>query len=288
VSTWTALTRQTLDNWSEDEAPRLGASLAYYAVFSMAPLLVIVIAIIGFVYKGNTVGQIQYQIESLVGAGPARTIAEAIHNASTFGHGIVATIVSVLVLMLGAAGVFSELHSTMNRIWRVPPAKRSFLMSVLIDKLTSFAMVLGIAFLLLVSMVLSTVLSAVIHYFSTLLPGAAPLWHMGDFVISLWVVTLLFAALFRYVPDTHVEWYDVWVGAIATALLFVLGRFAIGMYLGRTGVGSTFGAVGSVVVILAWVYYSSQLVFLGAEFTHVYAQRRGSRMHQTSPERRAA
>src|SRR5437016_11996492 len=277
MARWTTIIKETFDKWQADEAPRLGASLAYYAIFSMAPLLVIVIAIVGFVYSGNTVGDIQSQMESMVGPAPAKTIAEAIHNVNTFGHGIIATIISVIVLMLGAAGVFSELHSTMNKIWKAPPKNYPAVIGLLKDKFASFAMVFGVAFLLLVSMIVSAVLSAIVKYFSHLLPIAAPLWNLGDLVISLCVVTLLFAALFRYVPDTRVEWYYVWVGAIATALLFDLGKFGIGLYLGRSGIGSTFGAAGSLVVILAWVYYSSQLVFLGAEFTHVYATHHGSR-----------
>jgi len=288
IAAWIDLVKETFNKWQADEAQRLGASLAYYALFSMAPLLVIVIAIVGFVYKGNTVGEIQHQMESLVGPAPAKTIAEAVHNMNTFGHGIVATIVSLIVLMLGAADVFSELHTTMNRIWKVPPKRYPALIGLLRDKFASFAMVVGVAFLLLVSMILSAVLSAIIHYFSHLLPGAAPLWRLGDFAISLCVITLLFAALFRFVPDTRVEWHDVQVGALATALLFDIGKLGIGLYLGRSGIGSTFGAAGSVVVILAWVYYSSQLVFLGAEFTYVYATRHGRRSMKGTENQLAA
>src|ERR1051326_1509834 len=185
----------------------MGASLAYYAVFSLAPLLVIVIAIIGFIYKGNTVGHIQREMQSLFGPAAAKTIAEAIHNANTFGHGLIATIISIVVLMLGAAGVFSELHTTMNKIWKVVPRQYSFMIGLLKEKFAAFAMVVGVSFLLLVSMIVSAVLAAVIEYFSHLLPGAAPMWHFGDFAISLCVLTLMFAALFRYVPDTRVEWY---------------------------------------------------------------------------------
>jgi len=274
------LIKQTIDEWQEDEAPRMGASLAYYALFSLAPLLVIVIAIVGFVYEGDTVGQIQRQVQSLVGADAAKTIAMAIHNAATFGHGIIATIVSFVVLSLGATGVFSELHTAMNKIWKVRRPKYGFIFGVLKDKFASFTMVLAIAFLLLVSMILSAVLSAVTAYFSYLLPGADFLWHVADLVVSFGVVTLLFALLFRYVPDERVTWGDVWIGAVATAFLFDIGKFLIGLYIGKSSIGSTFGAAGSVVVILAWVYYSSQLIFLGAEFTHVYAQ------HQLGIEKR--
>ena len=273
---WKLIT-QTVDEWQQDEAPRMGASLAYYALFSLAPLLVIVIFIIGFVYKGDTVGHIQRQIQSLIGRDVATTVALAIHNASTFGHGIIATIISFAVLSLGATGVFSELHTAMNKIWKVRRRQSGFIVGVLKDKFVAFTMVLGIAFLLLISMIISAVLSALTAYFSYLLPGADFLWHIADLVVSFGVVTLLFALLFRYVPDEHVTWKDVWIGASATAILFDLGKFLIGFYIGETSIGSMFGAAGSVVVILAWVYYSSQLVFLGAEFTHVYAKRHGSK-----------
>ena len=273
---WKLIT-QTVDEWQQDEAPRMGASLAYYALFSLAPLLVIVIFIIGFVYKGDTVGHIQRQIQSLIGRDVATTVALAIHNASTFGHGIIATIISFAVLSLGATGVFSELHTAMNKIWKVRRRQSGFIVGVLKEKFVAFTMVLGIAFLLLISMIISAVLSALTAYFSYLLPGADFLWHIADLVVSFGVVTLLFALLFRYVPDEHVTWKDVWIGASATAILFDLGKFLIGFYIGETSIGSMFGAAGSVVVILAWVYYSSQLVFLGAEFTHVYAKRHGSK-----------
>jgi membrane protein len=271
------LIKQTVDEWQQDEAPRMGASLAYYALFSLAPLLVIVIFIIGLVYKGDTVGHIQGQVQSLVGADAAKTVAVAIHNAGAFGHGIIATIVSFVILSLGATGVFSELHTAMNKIWKVRRRQKSFILSMLSDKFASFTMVLAIAFLLLISMILSAVLSAVTAYFSYLLPGADFLWHIADLVVSFGVVTLLFALLFRYVPDERITWTDVWIGAAATALLFDVGKFVIGFSIGQSSVGSMFGAAGSIVVILAWVYYSSQLVFLGAEFTHVYAKQHGSK-----------
>src|SRR5262249_49050376 len=175
----------------------MGASLAYYALFSLAPLLVILVAIVGFVYKGDTVGQIQRQVQSLVGADAAKTIAMAIHNAGTLGHGITATVVSFVVLSLGATGVFSELHTTMNKIWKVRPRQNGFIVGLLKDKFASFTMVLGIAFLLLISMIISAVLSAVTAYFSYLLPGANVVWHFADLVVSFGVVTLLFALLFR-------------------------------------------------------------------------------------------
>ena len=175
----------------------------------------------------------------------------------------------------------------MNKIWKVRRRQSGFIVAVLKDKFVAFTMVLGIAFLLLISMIISAVLSALTAYFSYLLPGADFLWHIADLVVSFGVVTLLFALLFRFVPDEHVTWKDVWIGAAATAILFDLGKFLIGFYIGETSIGSMFGAAGSVVVILAWVYYSSQLVFLGAEFTHVYAKHHGSKSIAAN-ERRAA
>jgi membrane protein len=275
------LLKRTVDEWQRDEAPRMGASLAYYALFSLAPLLVIVIFIISLVYKGDTVGQIQKQIESLVGTDAGKTIALAIHHASRFGHGVFATIVSLVVLSLGATGVFSELRTAMNKIWKVRRRHYGFVSGLIRDRFASFTMVLGIAFLLLISMIVSAVLSAITGYFSYLLPGAHFLWHLADLVVSFTVVTLLFAMLFRYVPDERVPWRDVWIGAAATALLFDLGKFVIGFYIGQSSVGSMFGAAGSVVVILSWVYYSSQLIYFGAELTHVYSKHHGTKSIDT-------
>jgi membrane protein len=265
------LIKQTINEWQKDEAPRMGASLAYYAMFSLAPLLVILVAMVGFVYKGDTVGQIQKQVQSFVGTDAAKTVAAAIHNAGTFGHGIIATIMSFVVLSLCATGVFSELHTAMNKIWKVQRRECGFILGLLKDKFASFIMVVAIAFLFLVSMILSAVLSAITAYFSFLVPEVNFLWHIADLVVSFGAATLLFALLFRYVPDEPVSWKDVWIGAVATALLFDIGKVLIGFYIGKSSIGSVFGAAGSGVVILAWVYYSSQLVFLGAEFTHVYA-----------------
>ena len=271
------LIKRTFVEWQQDEAPHMAAALAYYAVFSLAPLLVIVILIIGLVYKGDTIGQIQRQMQSLFGDDAATTIAVAIHKAGTFGHGVIATTVNLLVLSFGATGVFSELHTAMNKIWKVPRRPYGFVAGVLRDKFAAFVMVVGIAFILLVSMIVSTVLSAVTAYFGYLLPGTDFMWQIADLVVSFGVVTLLFALLFRYVPDEQVTWKDVWIGAAGTALLFDIGKLLIGFYIGKSSVGSMFGAAGSIVVILAWVYYSSQLVLLGAEFTHVYATHRGSK-----------
>jgi len=271
------LIKRTFDEWQQDEAPHMAAALAYYAVFSLAPLLVIVILIIGLVYKGDTVGQIQKQMQSLFGEDAAKTIALAIHNAGTFGHGVIATTVNFLVLSFGATGVFSELHMAMNKIWKVPTRRYGFVLGVLRDKFAAFIVVVGIAFVLLVSMTVSAVLSAVVAYFSYLLPGTDVMWQIADLVVSFGVVTLSFALLFRYVPDERVRWKDVWIGAAGTALLFDIGKLLIGFYIGKSSVASMFGAAGSLVVILAWVYYSSQLVLLGAEFTHVYATHRDSK-----------
>jgi len=267
------LIKETIDEWLADEAPRMGASLAYYALFSLAPLLVIVVFIVGFLYKGDTVGQIQRQLQSLVGNDAAKTTAAAIHNASRFDEGIVASIVSFVVLSLCATGVFSELHAAMNKIWKVRGRKSGFIMGLLKDKVAAFIMVLAIAFLLLVSMILSAVLSAVTAYFGYLLPDTS-FWHIADLVVSFGAATLLFALLFRYVPDERVTWRDVWIGGVMTAALFDIGKVLIGFYIGRSSIGSVFGAAGSGVVILAWVYYSSQLIFLGAEFTQIYAKHR--------------
>lgn len=277
------LTTATFNEWWEDDAPRLGASLAYYAVFSVAPLLIIVVAVVGFFYRGDTVGQIESQLAMLVGREAAEPMAELIKNSTGFGEGTVATAIGLLTLFIGATGVFSELRAAMNKIWGIQPKQYIGVMDMISDRFFSFAMVLSIAFLLLVSMAASALLSATTAYFSFLIPGFDYVWHLLDIVVSLSLVILLFAMLFRYVPDKRIPWKDVWVGAAVTAVLFVIGKILIGWYLGQGSFASTFGAAGSLMVFLAWVYYTSQIVFLGAEFTQVYSRQREQKVLELRP-----
>jgi membrane protein len=278
---WRLVTR-ALSGWSEDSAPRLGAALAYYTVFSIAPLLVIAVGVAGVVFGPDAArGQIVGQIAGLVGEQGAQAIEEMIEHAGRQrGAGLGASLIGLATLLFGASGVFGELQSSMNAIWGVKPRPGRGLLGMLRDRFASFTMVLGIAFVLLVSLVVSAALAALGRVLGAGEEGAL---HVLNLAVSFGVVTLLFAATFKYVPDIEIEWRDVWIGAAVTALLFTVGKLAIGLYLGKAGVASAYGAAGSLVVVLVWVYYSAQILFLGAEFTKAYAQTYGSGV-RTEPD----
>uniref|UniRef100_B8HSD7 Ribonuclease BN n=1 Tax=Cyanothece sp. (strain PCC 7425 / ATCC 29141) TaxID=395961 RepID=B8HSD7_CYAP4 len=271
------LLKETFAEWNEDQVPLLAAALAYYTVFSLAPLLLIAIAIAGAVFGEQAArGEIIGQIQSLVGSQGAEAIQTMLQNAQKpESGGNWATIFGVITLLLGASGVFGQLQQALNTIWEVKPKPGQGLRSFLQSRFLSFAMVLVMGFLLLVSLVLTAALAAIGHFFGNLIPGFMLLWQTLNFVISLVVITVLFAAIYKVLPDVKVPWKNLWVGAGVTALLFSLGRFLIGLYLGSSGVTSTYGAAGSLVVILIWVFYSAQIILFGAEFTQVYSKYRG-------------
>jgi membrane protein len=266
------LTVQTSSAWNNDNALQLGAALAYYAVFSISPLLIIILAVAGFLYRGDSFAYIYAQIAMLAGNNAADTITSTIKSVHSSEHGFAATVVSVIILFFGASGVFVQLQSSMNQIWGVKPKPGYFWTDFLKGRLLSVAMILGLGFLLLISLVLSAALSAGSDYFEDLLPGATWLWQTLDAGVSFAIVVLLFASIFKAVPDVRIGWNDVWVGALLTAILFTGGKSVIGLYLGRSSLGSAFGAAGSLLVVLAWMYYSSQILFFGAEFTKIYAE----------------
>ncbi|MFB2934572.1 YihY/virulence factor BrkB family protein [Aerosakkonemataceae cyanobacterium BLCC-F154] len=271
--------RQTFDEWSEDKASRLAAALAYYTVFSIAPLLVIVIAIAGLIFGEEAArGEIVTQIQGLVGRSGAEVIETAIQNANQPATGSIASIISIVALLFGAIGVFTQLQDALNTIWEVQPKPGRPVKGFIRRNVLSFTMVLGIGFLLLVSLVISAVLAGISTYFSHLVPGFDVLWQIINFLVAFAVTTLLFAMIFKFLPNVHITWGDVWIGAIITSLLFSIGRFLLGLYLGNGSFGSTYGAAGSLIIILAWVYYAAQILFFGAEFTQVYARRFGSQI----------
>lgn len=273
------LLKQTGSEWIDDRAPTLAAALAYYTIFSIAPLLVIAVAVAGFFFGGDAVrGDVQRELHGLVGQSGAKVIEDMMVSASNPGDGILATVFGVAVLLLGASGVFTELQETMNVVWKVKSPPVSGVLNFIRLRFLSFAMVLGIGFLLLVSLLLTAALAAVGAYFDHLMPGWLGVWHLVNLGVSFGVITLLFALIYKILPDTNVAWRDVWLGAAVTALLFNLGKFAIGFYLGKTSVASSYGAAGSVAILLIWVYYSAQILFLGAEFTQVYAKHRRPRL----------
>lgn len=287
-----ALFRDAFYEWSDDNAPRLGAALSYYTVFSVAPLLILSIAVVGLVFGEEAArGQVMEQIRGLVGDQVASAVQGMIASSRDTSSGILATAVGLATLLFGASGVFTELQASMNQIWDVPP-RAGGVWTLVRGRFFSFAMVLAAGFLLLVSLVLSAGLSAVTKYFQYLLPRTLSEWAVYgiDLGASLAIFTVLFALMFKVLPDTRTSWRDVWVGAVATALLFAVGKSLIGLYLGRSSVTSTYGAAGSLIVLLLWVYYSAQILFFGAELTQVFARRYGSQAARgvLTPEQRGA
>jgi membrane protein len=273
------LIRETFAEWSEDKAPRLGAALAYYGVFSLAPLLVIAVAVAGLVFDpAEAERAVLSQLGGLVGTSGADLVGTMLAAARKPGAGLVASLLGVVGLVFGAMGAFAQLQDAMNTIWEVKPKPDQGLVGMLRNRIFSLTMVLTVGFLLLVSLVISTALSAVGNWVGGWLPQTEWLLGLINFVISLGAITVLFALMFKYVPDVKMAWSDVWLGAVVTAVLFTVGKTAIGIYLGNAGVTSTYGAAGSLVVLLLWVYYSAQVFFLGAEFTQVYANQYGSRV----------
>jgi len=281
---WELLT-ETWNAWSTHKAPRLGAALAYYTIFSLAPLLVIIIAIAALVFGQEAAqGKIVTEIQGVVGVESARAIQAMIDKARAPAAGLIATVLGLVTLLIGATGVVGELKDTLNTIWNVPPSPDSGIWSMLKAHFMSLAFVLGIGFLLLVSLVVSAVLSALNGFFSHLFPNPwlIQVWQVVNFVVSLGVITVLFAMLYRFLPDTEVPWRDVGIGAGITALLFVISKFLIGLYLAKSSIGSAYGPASALVLLLAWVYYASLVFLFGAEFAAVYARRRGSRAGTTA------
>jgi membrane protein len=273
------LLKEAFISWSNDKVPRHGAALAYYAVLSLVPLLVINIAMIGLIFGREAAeGYIMEQIGSLVGPQSAAAIKEMIQRASQPTTGILATLVATATLLLGASGVFAQLQDSLNSVWGVQPKEGRGIWGLIKDRFISVATLLGTGFLLLVSLALSAALSAFGKWFSAWLPAPESVLQVLDIAISLVGITGLFALMFKVLPDARVAWSDVWVGAALTAVLFTVGKFAIGLYLGKSDVGSAYGAAGSIVILLVWVYYSSQILLFGAEFTQVYANTIGARI----------
>ena len=270
------LLREAFREWQQDKVSLLAAALAYYTVFSVTPLLVIAIAIAGAVFGQDTAkNEIVQQINALVGEQGAQVIEIALANANQPQLGSLASIISLIILLVGASGVFAQLQEALNTVWDVKPKSDRGLGQFLRKRLLSFGMVLAIGFLLLVSLIFSAILSGISNLEINLLPGWVSLLRLLNLAISVGMISLLFALIYKYLPDAKIRWQDVWVGAIITALLFTLGKFLIGLYLGRGSLGSTYGAAGSLIIFLAWVFYSAQILLFGAEFTQVYARKYG-------------
>jgi membrane protein len=272
------LAKKSVMAWIDDYAPSMGAAISYYTVFSIAPLMIIVIAVAGFVWGREAVqGEIVGQLSGLIGKEGAQGVQALIESANQPTQGLVATAISIVVLVIGATTVFAELQSSLDRIWQVPKApKISGLWAVLRSRLLSFGFILGLGFLLLVSLVSNAAIAALGSWASRLLPGWEALLYLINTLFSLGVAMVLFAMIFKVMPQAKVGWRDVWTGAGVTAVLFEVGKWLISLYIGKSSVTSSFAAAGSLVVLLVWVYYSAQIFLLGAEFTWVYANAHGS------------
>src|SRR5919108_4120776 len=278
-----SLFKQAVQAWSNDYAPSMGAALSYYTLFSIAPLLLIVVSVAGWFFGDEAVrGELTGALQGMMGEEGAKAIEGLLAAASEPKEGIIATVIGVFVLLLGATTVFGELQNDLDRIWRAPQREEiGGVWKLLRTRLLSIGMILGIAFLLMVSLVLDAVLQSLGKMWGTALwQWLAPLLNL---VVAFGLTTTVFALIYKLMPRAKIEWHDVWVGAAVTALLFAIGKFLIGLYIGRSAVASTFGAAGSLVVVMIWVYYSAQIFLLGAEFTWVYSHSYGSRKGQTRP-----
>jgi membrane protein len=271
-----SIVKETYWEWTEDKGPRLGAALAYYAIFSIPPLMMIALAVLGLVYADNVSGRLQKELAGLIGDETSIALLTSVQMKGQKG-GAVASLIGLGVLFFGASGVFAELQDALNTVWGVK-RKESGLKGLLRGRFTSFTMVLGICFLLLISFVVSALVAMMSEQLGSWIPGGTAIGRLLEVSASLVVITLLFAMIFKLLPDVEIQWSDVWVGAFATSLLFILGKFAIGTYIGKAGIASGYGAAGSIIILITWIYYSAQILFFGAEFTQVYATHRGSQI----------
>jgi membrane protein len=274
------LLKQAAWDWFDDSAPTLGAAVAYYTVFSLAPLFVIAVAIAGLVFGREAAqGQIFEQLRAMIGETSAAAMEDVVESANSQPRaGVFATIVGFVALIVGASGVFAQMQASLNAIWRVEPKPGRGIWGLIQDRVLSFGFILIVGFLLLISLILTTIIAFIGEWFGGFLPGIETLIQILNAILSLAVITLLFAMIFKFLPDVKIAWRDVWIGALITAGLFTAGKEVLGLYLGKSGVASSYGAAGSLIVLLLWVYYSAQIVFFGAEFTKAYANRFGSRV----------
>jgi membrane protein len=271
-----SLLKQTYENWTRHQAPRLGASVAFYTLLSLAPLLVLTVALIAFVFgqQRAQAGLID-QVRHMVGDRGADTVRSLLANAQKPSTGLLSGVVAFVTLLFGASGVFTELRDALNIIWDAERKGESGLLGMAKQRLFSFGMVLSVGFLLLVSLLISAALAFLGKWFSHLLPLPAFVFELVNSIVSFAVITSLFVLLFKFLPARNIPWRDVIIGALGTAFLFTVGKLLLGLYIGKASVGSTYGAAGSLVAMIVWVYYSAQIFFFGAEFTRVYADVHG-------------
>ena len=276
---WWTLTRSAISSWIDDYAPSMGAALSYYTVFSLAPLLLIVVSVAGLVFGEEAVrGELFAQLRQLMGDDAAKAVQSLLVSVSKPSQGIIGTVTGVALLLFGATTVFGELQDALDRIWRAPTRHKSGgPWTLLRARLLSFGLILGLAFLLMVSLVFGAVISALGRWWGPIFGPWEILAQVVNVIVGFFLTTAIFAFIYKFMPRVSVRWYDVWLGALITSALFTIGKFLIGLYIGKSGIASGFGAAGSLVVIFVWVYYSAQIFLVGAEFTWVYARTLGSR-----------
>jgi membrane protein len=273
-----SLLKQTFQEWLQDKAPQLGAAIAYYTVFSLAPLVLVLLAIVGVVFRHDPAGawnRITQQMSYFLDQSALQVVQNIAQKASQPGKSTMATIIGVALALFGASGVFGQLQDALNTIWGVKAKPARGIWGFLRSRFLSFTMVAGICFLLLVSLAIEALLKGFSHYVQSVLPGGIVVALTVYVIFDFAVVVLLFAMIFKFLPDVKIQWRDVWMGAVMTAILFGLGKWLLGLYLGSGAAGSAYGAASSLITLLLWVYYSSQILLFGAEFTQVYADRAG-------------
>jgi membrane protein len=273
-----SLLKQTVSEWLEDQVPQLGAALAYYTVFSLAPLVLLLLAIVGFIFHNDPAGawrKMTEQMSYFLDKSAVDVVANIAQTASQPSKGMTATIIGILLALFGASGVFGQLQNALNTIWGVKAKPGAGIVGFIRSRFLSFAMVAGVCFLLLVSLVFESLLKGFSHYIQAIFPGGIVIALVVYSIFDLAVVVLLFALIFKFLPDVKIQWRDVWIGALMTAIFFAIGKWALGLYLGSGAAASAYGAASSLITLLLWIYYSSQILLFGAEFTQVYAARAG-------------
>jgi len=272
------LLKQTFSEWLEDKAPQLGAALAYYTVFSLAPLILVLLAIVGLIFRNDPGGawnKITEQLSYFLDKSAVEVVQNIAQKASQSNKSLLATVIGIVLALFGASGVFGQLQDALNTIWGVKAKPGRGIWGFLCSRFLSFAMVGGVCFLLLVSLILESLLKGFSHYIQGVLPGGIVIAIAVYWIFDLAVVILLFAAIFKFLPDAKIQWRDVWIGAAMTAIFFAIGKWALGLYLGSGSAASAYGAASALITLLLWVYYSAQILLFGAEFTQVYACRAG-------------
>ena len=280
VKTVFAFMKEVFSNFSDDKVMKYSASLSYYTVFSIAPILIIIISIAGFFFGKEAIqGQVFGQLNGLVGQQAATQIQEMIGNTHSSGNTFIASVISIVVLILGATGIFGEIQDSINSIWGLKSKPKTGIIKIIINRLISFSLIVSLGFVAMVTLLLNTAVDVLSKNLARLIPGAGQYFvEILNYILIFVVITAMFAVIFKVLPDAKIKWRDVIRGAVLTAILFIIGKFVISIYVQKTNVGSVYGAAGSIVILLVWVYYTAVILYFGAEFTKVYAIKYGSKI----------